>query len=448
MATDTYYAISEYSVPTATTSVTLSDVGVGYTDLELVINASTVSGTAELLVTFNGVASTGTNYSASRIYSVGAVNSADRLTRAYAGDVTATPGVHVLRFLNFGNTVGKKSFIARGGLVNSAHGINLGSFDSTSAITSITLSVSTGQFAVGSTFSLMGVKAESTVATTKANGGNIYADADYFYHVFGKTGTFTPLQSLTADILVVAGGGGGGAGQAGNHYSGGGGAGGLLTFASQSLSATGYTVTVGAGGAGGNGPATANGSNGSNSRFGSLTECIGGGGGGSNTNAGNAGGSGGGGGGINNADPAGGAGTAGQGFAGGQGIRNYNGGGGGGAGAVGFAGIAGVGGGGGGIGATSSLIDAMGRATGQGDVREGNVYFAGGGSAADSAYDNGFQGAFGGGGSAIYFGTTPVGQGLPATGGGGAGGTAGNANFSEDGGQGGSGIVIVRYAKV
>jgi hypothetical protein len=450
MATDTYYAISEYSVPTATSSVTLSGFDSGYTDLDLIINSKlSTTAVAEVLVTLNGVSSTGSNYSTSRIYALTGNNKgADRLTRGFVGDVSGSPSIHVIRFLNYANTFGKKSFISRGGIVNSAVVIAVSSFDSTSAITSITISASSGQFAVGSTFSLMGIKAESTVATTKANGGDIYSDADYFYHVFGRTGTFTPLQSLTADILVVAGGGGGGAGQAGQHYSGGGGAGGLLTFASQSLSATSYTVTVGAGGAGGNGPAVANGSNGSNSRFGALTECIGGGGGGSSSNTGNAGGSGGGGGGINNASPAGGAGTAGQGFAGGQGIQAYNGGGGGGAGAVGYAGVAAIGGGAGGIGATSSLINAMGRATGQGDVRQGNVYFAGGGSAADSAQDNALNPAFGGGGSSMYAGYSFVGQGLPATGGGGAGGTASGSSFGEDGGQGGSGIVIVRYAKV
>jgi hypothetical protein len=73
------------------------------------------------------------------------------------------------------------------------------------------------------------------------------SDGTYYYHMFPFTGTFTPTQSITADVLVIAGGGGGG-----GNWGGGGGAGGLLYFSSQSLTATGYTCTVGAGGTGGN----------------------------------------------------------------------------------------------------------------------------------------------------------------------------------------------------
>ena len=42
----------------------------------------------------------------------------------------------------------------------------------------------------------------------KASGGLIYTDSAYVYHVFISNGTFTPIQSLIADISVIAGGGG------------------------------------------------------------------------------------------------------------------------------------------------------------------------------------------------------------------------------------------------
>ena len=113
------------------------------------------------------------------------------------------------------------------------------------------------------------------VAGPKATGGTITSDASYWYHTFTGNGTFTPLQSLTADILVIAGGGGGGINQYGNTIGGGGGAGGLLYFSSQSLTATGYTCTIGGGGSANTTGAA--GTNGSDSQFGALTLVKGGG---------------------------------------------------------------------------------------------------------------------------------------------------------------------------
>jgi hypothetical protein len=62
----------------------------------------------------------------------------------------------------------------------------------------------------------------------KATGGTVVVYDGYYYHSFTSSGTFTPLQNITCDILIVAGGGSGGFGNGG----GGGGAGGLLAFTS------------------------------------------------------------------------------------------------------------------------------------------------------------------------------------------------------------------------
>jgi len=103
------------------------------------------------------------------------------------------------------------------------------------------------------------------VSAAKATGGTITSDATHWYHSFTASGTFTPLEALTIDIVVIAGGGGGGV-----AAGGGGGAGGVLGFASQSVTTTGYTCTVGAGGSSGSTSA----SNGNDSKFGSLTTCC------------------------------------------------------------------------------------------------------------------------------------------------------------------------------
>lgn len=119
-----------------------------------------------------------------------------------------------------------------------------------------------------------------------------------------------PSGTTEVKVLVVAGGGGGGASKyrflSSNHYyfkGGGGGGGGLILmdetpykFSSDELTAGEITVTIGAGGAKAT-EISASGSNGADSIFGTLT-AKGGGGGGKYNSVGSDGGSGGGGGGV------------------------------------------------------------------------------------------------------------------------------------------------------
>ena len=91
-----------------------------------------------------------------------------------------------------------------------------------------------------------------------ASGGIIsdYTSGSDIYraHIFNASGVFNvsalsidPNLPDTVDALVVAGGGGGG----GQYHGGGGGAGGMKTGTSIPVSASSYTVTIGAGGVGG-----------------------------------------------------------------------------------------------------------------------------------------------------------------------------------------------------
>jgi len=154
---------------------------------------------------------------------------------------------------------------------------------------------------------------ETQAPNAKATGGTIVYSSPYFYHTFTGNGTFAPLVSLTADILVIAGGGSGG-----GDVGGGGGAGGLLEHTSQSLTVQNYTATIGGGGAGTTGSNPGN--TGTDSRFGSLTIVKGGGGGGNyqfGFENGKTGGSGGGAQANVNGTTTGAAGTSGQGNSGG-----------------------------------------------------------------------------------------------------------------------------------
>jgi len=302
----------------------------------------------------------------------------------------------------------------------------------TAAITSLVLDLSNGNFAQYSSATLYGVSNVPAAGNAKATGGIITYDDTYVYHTFPWSGTFTPLTSLTADYLVVAGGAGGG-----NVGGGGGGAGGLRCTvgatggggtleSALSLTATAYTVTVGAGGAGAT--TDAKGTNGSNSVFSTITSTGGGGGGFKGSgNSGATGGSGGGGSELNS----GGAGTANQGYAGGNGNTT--------------AGAAGGGGGGANAVGTNNANNSNGAAGGAGvatSISGTSTTYAGGGGGGGQSGTGGAGGSGGGGAG----GSTAV-NGTSATVNTGGGGGGGGSNTFKNGGAGGSGIVIVRYAK-
>lgn len=451
MATNTYVALDLKTVTSAVSSVTFTSIPSTYTDLVLVINAqaSTVGQVIEMQ--YNN--DTSSNYSMTELYgngtSPGSFRRSSISSLQTSWNIVNFPDLNfgnaIIHLMNYSNTTTYKTVLSRTNAPSATYGgtvSSVGLWRSTSAISTLKVFLGGGNFAVGSTFSLYGIRAEGVSPAAKATGGAIYSDSTYFYHVFSTTGTFTPTQSLTADILVVAGGGGGGPSAGGGTGGGGGGAGGLLTYTSQSLTATGYTCTVGAGGNGGASGGATIGTSGTNSQFGALTASVGG-GRGAMYSVGSAG-NGGSGGGATYDFTTPGTGTSGQGYAGGNsGGTNWAGGGG---------GAGGVGGdrsgtiaGSGGVGATSSFINAIGTATGTGQLVSSNYYFAGGGGG--GAYNVGTGGTpgYGGGGTGANASGTAT-AGLTNTGGGGAGagGTSGNDRAA---GAGGSGVIIVRYAK-
>lgn len=299
-------------------------------------------------------------------------------------------------------------------------GFTGGLWSNTAAITSVSFF---GDFAQNSTFYLYGVARSGTVPTVApyATGGDtITSDGTYFYHAFRTSGTFTPKKGVSCDVLVVAGGGGGGHAN-GNRGGGGGGAGGVFYSASNSLTTTGYTVTVGAGGA--------SVTQGSNSQFGALTAAVGGGKGSVPNDGGGAGGSGGG-----AAVGTGGTATSGQGNVGGNGFSPGGsgdaGGGGGGAGAAGGNGSnATPGNGGAGTNTYSTWLSPTGTGV------SGFVAGGGGGSGTNPASSG--SGGSGGGGAGSGTGTATAGT--ANTGGG------GGSSLNTTGASGGSGLVIVRY---
>ena len=441
MPTNTYVALDKVTVGSAAASITLnmgSSLSQAYSDLVLVIDG-TVGSNSGVQLRFNG--DTGSNYSFTRVTGDGSSASSDRSSNATFMElgyyVSSTRNKNILNIMNYSSTATFKTVLNRA----NAQTANIGAqayvemWRSTAAITSITISAS-GNFSTGTTFSLYGITAATANLpdTARATGGTItYTNTDVI-HTFTSSGTFTPSQSLTVDYLVVAGGGGGGTDNAG-----GGGAGGLRSTifptggsgtidAPVALTATNYTVTVGAGGA--YGPTENRGSNGNNSVFGAITATGGGGAGsGSSTGSHNSGNNGGSGGGArgNRTGAVGGAGTANQGFSA----------------ATPPSGFASTGGGGAGASSAISTGGVTGTAGGAGVtllISGSSVAYAGGGGA--SWNGNSSAGGIGGGGA----GATSSGNGTAGItntgGGGGGGGDSGGL-----GAAGGSGIVIIRYPK-
>lgn len=439
MTTNTYVAIRTTVVGTATNEVTFASLPTNYTDLRIVVSG-TAATSSYCTVRFNG--DTGNNYSNTE--TVGDGSTATSYTNTgnpygYSGSIYTTQTINTIEILNYRNSTTNKTYLHN--TFNASAGIKMSAalWRNTAAITSITIGTGGAvNFNVGTSFTVYGIKSFASEETPKATGGYVYSDSSYWYHAFPFSSTFVPNQTLSCDVLAVAGGGGG--------FIGGGGAGGLLTFMAQSFNTTTHTITVGAGGRAliNNNDAA---SKGGNTSVGALTAAVGGGSGLTNDNGGStfgSGGSGGGGGGSSTITTTGGTGTVGQGNNGGTNGgfigANFPSGGGGGAGGAGGNSLSLNIGGAGGIGATSALINAIGAATGYGQLSGGNYYFAGGGGGGGNGVSVFGLGGLGGGANGS---NVPVANGTVSTGGGG-GAYNGGVN---GGGNGGSGIVVIRYAK-
>lgn len=445
-------------------SIDFTSIPSTYTDIYIVMSlrSAHTSTDDDWYMRINGV-STGGTYTNRRLYGNGSTASSASSTGGTSGAQiyggwdnsaggTASTFSNISIYIpNYASTSTYKSISIDG--VQEANAttayayLNAALFQSNNAINQVTITSWNSTWAQYTTATLYGVTA--TPNTTKASGGIIYQDATYMYHVFPYSGTFTPSTTLSADVLCIAGGGASG-GNYGNSGSAGGGAGGLSYQSGRSLTATGYTVTIGGGGA----PASASyGGNGSNSVFDTITSNGGGGGGGGNsgfttTINGQNGGSGGGAMFYNSSPYTGTAGTStqgntggatGYGYAGGtatSGSGNNTTGAGGGAGGVGGNGTQNVKGGDGGVGSSSYSSWAI--ATNTGSIIGGTGYYAGGGSGGGQGSVSG-TGGNGGGGNKNTAGTINTG--------GGGGGLDGTQGGSGSGLAGGSGLVIIRYAK-
>ena len=285
---------------------------------------------------------------------------------------------------------------------------------------------------------------------------NVYAVESYTYSGSANTADFTRVfpKSTTCDILIVGGGGGGGFAGSNARGGGGGGAGQFLLKSNYSLNAGKYNINVGRGGVGGN-VTTENGETGKNSSITTESNTIllesSGGGGGARGKSGTISN------GLNGASGGGGCGDdvanrclggtaliqfvnnniVYTGYNGANGGLAFNGGGGGGYTSAGFSATT-ISGGDGGSGITNNITGVV-----------INYCAGGGGGGYNNGVSTGTRGGNGGNITAGNGGNYPGANGGNATNGSGSGG--GGAGVSVVGGpaylggNGGSGIVIIRY---
>lgn len=162
-ASATYEPIATASGTGSSGSITFSSIPSTYTDLILVANAASVSGTYNALLRFNS--DSGSNYSRTALtYDGGSTISSRNTNQTYivatvdgiVGPTTISP--KILHIMNYANSTTYKTVLGRDG--NTSYGVStiVGLWRSTSAITSIEYYI-TGNFTTTSTFTLYGIAA-------------------------------------------------------------------------------------------------------------------------------------------------------------------------------------------------------------------------------------------------------------------------------------------------
>ena len=167
---NTYDPIATQTLVSTAATVTFSSIPATYTDLVLIVNAKDSSFTnRDIIVRFNS--DTGSNYSITYIYGNGSTAASGRYSNntycnlGYFTTRGTTDGyVGIANIMNYSNTTTNKTMLTRSNAVSSDTSLpgteaiaNL--WRSTAAINSVALTSPTSTFAIGSTFTLYGIKA-------------------------------------------------------------------------------------------------------------------------------------------------------------------------------------------------------------------------------------------------------------------------------------------------
>jgi hypothetical protein len=166
----TYEPIATQTLGSAASSVTFSSIPGTYTDLVLVLG-DLKAGISSNTVCVRYNSDSGTNYSYTILTGTGSVaqsaRASDQTYSFFGGYNVGVDGTYpstvIGHIMNYANTTTYKTGLSRYGIEKAGSGgesqviVNL--WRSTAAITSVTVATFTGNWSIGSVFSLYGIKA-------------------------------------------------------------------------------------------------------------------------------------------------------------------------------------------------------------------------------------------------------------------------------------------------
>lgn len=159
----TYEPIASQTLSSAVSSVTFNSIPGTFTDLVCVASGTT-SNVDNLRFRFNS--DSATNYSTTSLFGSGSAAGSYResnITQAqsdyYGAFSTTNPGTAVISVMSYANTNVFKTVLSATGQAGTGVHRNVSLWRSTSAITSMTILLSSFNFSSGCTFALYGIKA-------------------------------------------------------------------------------------------------------------------------------------------------------------------------------------------------------------------------------------------------------------------------------------------------
>jgi hypothetical protein len=163
----TYTPIATQTLTSAQTTIAFSSIPQTYTDLRLVMQIKNTLG-VYLTYIYEPTFSAGI-YSGTYMLGNGTAASSGRYTadnyilpdKPY-GSTSTGWSIYTVDFNNYSNTTTYKTVVSRSSVPDSASGnvyANVGLIRSTSAIANLTIAAGGGNYAIGSTFTLYGIKA-------------------------------------------------------------------------------------------------------------------------------------------------------------------------------------------------------------------------------------------------------------------------------------------------
>jgi len=164
-AAPTYEPIETQTLSSNATSVTFSSIPATYTDLVLIIAGTRNTTSNTYLRVGAGSIDTGSNYSTTYIFGDGTTVASNRQTSTTAilcdadGNNPTVQANWIIQIQNYSNATTFKSTLCRRNNASSEAFAGVGLWRSTSAINTIRVYPSNGEFTVPAVFTLYGIKA-------------------------------------------------------------------------------------------------------------------------------------------------------------------------------------------------------------------------------------------------------------------------------------------------